>query len=62
MQQVNNVLVALQTAHATVRMAKDYEQEEAVNDTAFAIVELLRTLNDNNFDIEDLAQQALEDA
>jgi hypothetical protein len=60
MQQVNNVLVALQTAHATVRMAKDYEQEEAVNDTAFAIVELLRTLNDNNFDIADLAQQALE--
>ena len=60
--QVNNVLVALQTAYATVRMAKDYEQEEAVNDTAQAIVDLLRTLNDNNFDIEDLAQQALEDA
>jgi hypothetical protein len=62
MQQVNNVLVALQTAHAQVRMAKDYEQEEAVNDTAFAIVELLRTLHDNDFDIADLAQQALEDA
>jgi hypothetical protein len=60
MQQVNNVLVALKTAHATVRMAKDYEQEEAVNDTAFAIVELLRTLHDNDFDIADLAQQALE--
>jgi len=60
MQQVNNVLVALLTAHATVRMAKDYEQEEAVNDTAFAIVELLRTLHDNDFDIADLAQQALE--
>ena len=61
MYTVNNVLVALQTAHASVRMAKDYEQEEAVNDTAFAIVELLRTLHDNNFDIADLAQQALED-
>ena len=61
MQTVNNVLVALQTAHASVRMAKDYEQEEAVNDTAFAIVELLRTLHSNNFDIADLAQQALED-
>ena len=61
MQQVNNVLVALQTAHATVRMARDYEQEEeAVNDTAQAIVDLLRTLNDNNFDVADLAQQALE--
>ena len=58
--QVNNVLVALQTAHATVRMAQDYEQEEAVNDTAQAIVDLLRTLNDNNFDVADLAQQALE--
>jgi len=60
MQQVNNVLVALLTAHATVRMAKDYEEEEAVNDTAFAIVDLLRTLHDNDFDIADLAQQALE--
>ncbi len=60
MQQVDNVLVALQTAQAAVRMAKEYEKEEAVNDTAFAIVELLRTLHDNNFDIEDLAQQALE--
>jgi len=61
MQQVNNVLVALLTAHAQVRMAKDYEQEEAVNDTAYAIVELLRTLHGNDFDIADLAQQALED-
>jgi len=61
MQTVNNVLVALQTAYASVRMARDYEQEEAVNDTAFAIVELLRTLHSNNFDIADLAQQALED-
>jgi len=61
MQTVQNTLVALQTALAQVRMAKDYEQEEAVNDTAFAIVELLRTLHSNNFDIADLAQQALED-
>jgi hypothetical protein len=60
MHTVNNVLVALLTAHAGVRMAKDYEQEEAVNDTAFVLVELLRTLHDNNFDIADLAQQALE--
>jgi hypothetical protein len=60
MHTVNNVLVALQTAYAGVRMAKTYEQEEAVNDTAFVIVELLRTLHDNNFDIADLAQQALE--
>jgi len=60
MQQVNNVLAALQTAHATVSVAKEYEKEEAVNDTAFAIVELLRTLHNNNFDIEDLAEQALE--
>jgi hypothetical protein len=59
--QVHNVLVALKTAHATVKLAQDYEQEEAVNDTAYAIVELLRTLHDNNFDIADLAQQALED-
>jgi len=62
MQTVQNTLVALQTALAQVRMANDYEQEEeAVNDTAFAIVELLRTLHSNNFDIADLAQQALED-
>ncbi len=58
--QVQNVLAALQTAHATVKLAQDYEQEEAVNDTAFAIVELLRTLHDNNFDVADLAQQAVE--
>ena len=60
MQQVINTLVALKTAHATVKLAQDYEQEEAVNDTAQAIVDLLRTLNNNNFDIADLAQQALE--
>jgi hypothetical protein len=60
MQQVNNVLVALETAQATVRIARDYDAAEAVDDAAFAIVELLRTLHDNNFDIEDLAQQALE--
>ena len=60
MQQVQNTLVALKTAHATVKLAQDYDEEEAVNDTAFAIVELLRTLNNNNFDIADLAQQALE--
>jgi hypothetical protein len=58
--QVQNVLAALQAAHATVKLAQDYEQEEAVNDTAFAIVELLRTLHDNNFDVADLAQQAIE--
>jgi hypothetical protein len=60
MQQVNNTLAALQTAYATVSMAMEYEKEEAVDDTAFAIVALLRTLHDNNFDIEDLAQQALD--
>jgi hypothetical protein len=60
MQQVNNVLAALETAHATVRIARDYDAAEAVDDAAFAIVELLRTLHDNNFDIADLAEQALE--
>ncbi len=60
MQQVQTTLAALQDAVSAVEMAAEYEQEEAVNDTAFAIVELLRTLNNNNFDIEDLAQQALE--
>ena len=61
MQQVINTLVAQQTTHATVRMAKQFAKQEAVNDTAQAIVDLLRTLNNNNFDIADLAQQALED-
>jgi len=61
MQQLQNTLAALHTAASAVTMAVDYEQEEAVNDTAFAIVELLRTLHNNNFDIEDLAQQALQD-
>jgi hypothetical protein len=63
MQQVQNTLAALQDAVDAVSMAVEYEQQEddAVNDTAFAIVELLRTLNNNNFDIADLAQQALED-
>ena len=60
MHTVQNTLVALQTAYASVRMAKDYEQEQAVDDCAFAIVELLRTLHSNDFDIADLAQQALE--
>lgn len=61
MQQVTNTLAALQDAIDAVNMAAQYEQEEAVNDTAYAIVELLRTLHNNNFDVEDLAQQALED-
>ncbi len=61
MQQVTNTLAALQDAIDAVNMALEYEQEEAVNDTAYAIVEMLRTLHNNNFDIADLAQQALED-
>ena len=61
MQQVTNTLAALQDAIDAVNMALEYEQEEAVNDTAFAIVEMLRTLHNNNFDVVDLAQQALED-
>jgi hypothetical protein len=60
MQQVNNVLLALETAQESVRLARDYDAAEAVYDTAFAIVELLRTLHDNTFDIADLAEQALE--
>lgn len=61
MQQVINTLVALQIAHTTVRDAKQFAKQEAVNDTAQAIVDLLRTLHNNNFDIANLAQQALED-
>jgi hypothetical protein len=61
MQQVQNTLAALHDAISAINMAVEYEQDEAVNDTAFAIVEMLRTLNNNNFDIVDLAQQALED-
>ena len=58
--QLQNVLVALQEAQQAVSLAIDYEQdEEAVNDAAFAIVELLYTLNNNNFDTVSLAQQAL---
>jgi hypothetical protein len=61
MQQVQNTLTALQNAASAVTMAAQYEHnEEAVNDTAQAIVELLHELNNNNFDIADLAQQALE--
>jgi len=59
--QLQNTITALQTATSAVTMAVDYEEDEnAVNDTAYAIVELLRTLHNNNFDIADLAQQALE--
>ena len=58
--QVLTALVALQTAHAAVRVAKQHGREEAVNDTAQAVVELLRTLHNNNFDVQDLAQQAVE--
>ncbi len=59
--QLTNTVNALNDAAAAVQLAMDFEQDEAVNDTAYAIVELLRTLHNNNFDIEDLAQQALED-
>jgi hypothetical protein len=58
--QLQNVLVALQEAQQAVNLAIDYEDEEAVNDAAFAIVQLLQTLNNNNFDVVSLAQQALE--
>ena len=62
MQQVQNTLTALQNAASAVTMAAQYEHDEdvVVNDTAQAIVELLHALNNNNFDIADLAQQALE--
>ena len=62
MQQLTNTLAALQDAIDAVEMAAQYEQqdEDAVNDTAFAIVEMLRTLHNNNFDVVDLAQQAVE--
>ena len=60
--QLTNTVNALNDTAAAVQMAMDFEQDEAVNDTAYAIVELLRTLHNNNFDIEDLAQQALEEA
>jgi len=59
--QLTNTFNALNDAAAAVQLAIDFEQDEAVNNTAYAIVELLRTLHNNNFDIEDLAQQALED-
>lgn len=59
--QLTNVLQALQDAQLAVQLAQDYEVEEAVNDSVYAIVTLLRTLHNNNFDIADLAQQALED-
>jgi len=63
MQQIQSTLAALQDAVGAVEMAAEYEHDEdvVVNDTALAIVELLRTLHNNNFDIADLAQQALED-
>lgn len=60
--QLKNTLKALNDTAAAVKLAIDFEDDEAVNDTAYAVVELLRTLHNNNFDIEDLAQQALEDA
>jgi uncharacterized protein YkuJ len=61
MQQVANTLAALQDAAAAVKMAYDYEDEDtAINDAAFAVIEMLRTLHNNNFDVVDLAQQALE--
>lgn len=63
MQQLTNTLAALQDTIDAVQMAQQYEQqdEDVVNDTAFAIVELLRTLHNNNFDVADLAEQALQD-
>jgi hypothetical protein len=60
--QLANTLKALNDTAAAVQLAVDYADDDAVNDTAYAVVELLRTLHNNNFDIEDLAQQALEDA
>lgn len=56
--QAANTLKALKDAAAEVQFAMGDENQ--VNDTAYAIVELLRTLHSNNFDIADLAQQALE--
>lgn len=59
--QLTNILQALQDAQQAVELAQEVEVEEAVNDSAYAIVELLRTLHNNNLDIADLVQQALED-
>jgi hypothetical protein len=59
---VDNTIAILQDAVASAKFARETADEDASNDTFFALVEMLRKLRtDNNMCIETLVQEAMQD-
>jgi hypothetical protein len=60
---VDNTIAILQQAVDSAKFARETADEDASNDTFFALVEMLRKLRtDNNMCIETLVQEAMLDA
>jgi hypothetical protein len=59
---VDNTISILQDAVASAKFARETADEDASNDTFFALVAMLRKLRtDNNMCIETLVQEAMQD-
>jgi hypothetical protein len=59
---VDNTIAILQNAVDSAKFARETADEDASNDTFFALVEMLRKLRtDNNICIETLVQEAMQD-
>ena len=59
---VDNTIAILQEAVASAKFARETADEDASNDTFFALVQMLRKLRvDNNMCISTLVEEALQD-
>jgi hypothetical protein len=59
---VDNTIAILQDAIDSAKFARETADEDASNDTFFALVEMLRKLRvDNNICIETLCEEAMQD-
>jgi hypothetical protein len=59
---VDNTIAILQTAVDSAKFARDTADEDASNDTFFALVQMLRKLRtDNNICITTLVEEAMQD-
>ena len=59
---VDNTIAILQDAVASAKFARETADEDASNDTFFALVQMLRKLRtDNNMCIATLVEEAMQD-
>ena len=61
-ESVDNTIAILQETLAEVKFAREDADEDASNDTFYALVQMLRKLRtDNNMCIESLVEEAMQD-